>query len=139
MYLIKHLPTRTYYGVQERHMNNICVFKKRGDAQHIADSLSTYISKNKSPPILSNKLCLMKKDEISKNGMDNLLWVDERKIDSEFIKRLGLRGLHLYLIKNIELGNENEYKIEHTLLDIETNNIDVRRIGLEIDFENIFQ
>ena len=80
MYVIRHLPSKTYYGVYDNckvstSNSKVILFRKYKDAKKIADSLVTYYDKHKLFPDM-NKLCYYdKSSSIYKDSLDSDLWI----------------------------------------------------------------
>jgi hypothetical protein len=63
MYFIRHLPTKTFYGLKTNNTNSphsLVCFRTYEEAIHVGNSIASFQCKNKTNPA-SSKLCYMKK------------------------------------------------------------------------------
>jgi len=103
MYLIRHLPTKTYYGIV--HQNDrmaVTCFRHQHDAKLVANSLSQYMKRHGNFPKPDNKLYIVNPNKHSlQDSMESMLWIEERENNESMYHEFGGRDIDMYFVLNM--------------------------------------
>lgn len=106
MYLIQHLPTKSYYGISHKktEKHSLVCFRKKIDAEHVYKSLGIYEERYNTYP-LANNVHVSKKHEILEKKYKDL-WIESQIVHYNFIRYLYSHQLDLTVIDEIRWVNE---------------------------------
>lgn len=111
VYVIRHLPTKTYYGIYQspsksmypHHSNHkrqsIVCFQKFSHALKVGDSISTYMNIYNDNPSM-DKLCVFSDKSIINDALETDLFIAQVDVN-EFIKETRTRNLGMFIIEDI--------------------------------------
>ena len=104
MYFVRHLPSKTYYGLKSLNNCNsshsIVCFKSYEEALHVGNSIATFHFIHKKYPD-NTKLCCMEKMDVFKDALDIDLYIEHINMDEPFITNMFGRNLNLKVMTNI--------------------------------------
>ena len=137
MFFLRHLPTGTYYTLtcesrRDLHHKIVC-FRRYEDAAHIGDSLATYKHIHSTFPRSTNHVYMLSKIQLTRNALNEDIYVDFKDIDSDFVKSLNNNQLAMLFVTQITPQNELHYQ------SFEPNTeVDVHALNKRLDhFEDI--
>jgi hypothetical protein len=116
MYFVRHLPSKTYYGLHSvKNMNSshaIVCFRSYEEALHVGNSIATFQFKNKTNPD-NSKLCCLEKKDIKNDALDMGLYIEHIAMDEPFIANLFGRNINLEVMTDIN-KNMNSINLTNT-------------------------
>lgn len=114
MYSIIHLPTQTFYGLQNntKTRHSIVYFRYYDQAKYVADSLATYKWIYNELPQVSQELYMMKPYQVKKNANDHSLWIQKSSLSSRSVQNVGTRNLHISVINKIRWIDDETYDLD---------------------------
>lgn len=116
IYVIRHLHTSTYYGINQKidkknkiHRSFITCFKDRYAAEYVLRSINTYKFINNSNPQYQN-ICIYNKNELIPDNLihplDYCIYLQEMNLDS-LLEMISKREIGLYYIENLSINDNN--------------------------------
>ena len=120
MYMIRHIPTKTYYGLTDRDGKYSLVgFKRKEDAKYVADSIATYKRMHQRFPTSGERVCLMSKSMIKNTMEDESLWVEDHTNNMSFLYNLGKHNMDFQIVDEIDLSNDYSFQVRGRTLEID--------------------
>ena len=120
MYMIRHIPSKTFYGITDKQGKfSLVGFKRMRDAKHVADSVATYKLVHKEFPIPSPKVYVMEKKQITGSAADAELWIEDHRNTIAFLRNLGKHNMDFNIIEEIDGLEEDKVQIKGRTLYIQ--------------------
>lgn len=120
MYMIRHIPTKTYYGLTDTDGKYSLVgFKRKADAKYVADSIATYKQMHKRFPTSGERVCLMSKSMIKNTMEDESLWVEDHTNNMSFLYNLGKHNMDFQIVDEIDTSNDYSFQVRGRTLEID--------------------
>lgn len=120
MYMIRHIPTKTYYGLTDTDGKYSLVgFKRKEDAKYVADSIATYKHMHKRFPTSGERVCLMSKSMIKNTMEDESLWVEDHTNNMSFLYNLGKHNMDFQIVDEIDTSNDYSFQVRGRTLEID--------------------
>ena len=86
MYMIRHIPTKTYYGLMnDQGKYSLVGFKKEADAKYVADCIASYKYTNEVFPPPDQKVYLMDRHLLKSDAEEEALWVEDHMNNMSFL------------------------------------------------------
>jgi hypothetical protein len=115
MFVLRHLPTQTYYGIRECEgaRFKILAFTKYEHADQIGKSLATFHHvHNKNPPI--ETICYMPPHFRIRDGLDSDIWI--ASVNNENLNHFNQYNLDVMIINDIMDHNKGIAQMKHNIL-----------------------
>ena len=137
-YSIIHLPSNTFYSIQNDKKNSVLFFKKYDNAKYVADSLSTYKWIYNSFPSDINEIHMMKKYQKKHEALENKLWVKQTQLNVKNVQDFATLNLDVFLINNIIWIDDENYHIDGQNIELTCTN-ELFQFTLENDYQMLIE
>lgn len=137
-YSIIHLPSNTFYSIQNDKKNSVLFFKKYDNAKYVADSLSTYKWIYNSFPSDINEIHMMKKYQKKREALENKLWVKQTQLNVKNVQDFATRNLDVFIINNINWIDDENYHIDGQNIELTCTN-ELFQFTLENDYQMLIE
>lgn len=114
MFFIRHLPTKTYYGLTRQDYHSLVCFRRYTDALHVGNSVATYHKKHKRLPS-SIKMCNLYDYNITNDALDLNLFIESNELTSLFVENAINNNLKITIVDKFfnERDIHNSKLIDH--------------------------
>ena len=120
MYMIRHIPTKTYYGLTDSQGKySLGGFKRKDDAKYVADSIAVYKRMHKRFPSSGERVCLMSKSMVKNITADESLWVEDHTNNMSFLYNLGKHNMDFQIVDEIDLSNDYSFQVRGRTLEVD--------------------
>ncbi|QOI90271.1 hypothetical protein QKU58_gp060 [Pyramimonas orientalis virus] len=105
MYFIRHLPTKTYYGLYTYKNNtsntSVVCFRTYEEALHIGNSIASFHKSTQKYPSMDS-LCNFEKNKLTSDALDMDLFIEKINMGDEFVTSIFNRNLNLKVMMDIQ-------------------------------------
>jgi hypothetical protein len=120
MYMIRHIPTKTYYGLMnDQGKYSLVGFKKEADAKYVADCIASYKRAHQVFPPPDQKVYLMDRHLLKSDAEDEALWVEDHLNNMSFLYNLGRHNMDFQIVDEIYDLGDNNFEVKGRTLNIE--------------------
>lgn len=137
MYTILHLPSNTYYAIQNNKYS-VAMFKQYKDAKYVADSLATHKWVYGKLPTVNTALFVMKPYQKKQEALEHCLCVKTEALSMRYVQNIGTRNLNISLIDAIQWKDDHTYDVDIRHIELSASNKAYKE-SLELDANIIIE
>jgi hypothetical protein len=113
MFVLRHVPTATYYALscdaRSGLYHRLVCFEKHHDASQVANSLATYKHLHARFPKPSNHVYVLPSERISRQAVQEDVYIDHKDVDSDFLREITANHLAVLLVSGVSDANVLAY------------------------------